>query len=153
MAFFPADKNVFAEKTRQLRSFSDSKLTFLYNQYFVSTQEMTVLYLKLPVQGSATDCPLKSVLKFKTNVGAQYSLVAQTAKHLPTMQKTQVRSLGGKDLLEKEIATHSSPCLENPMDGGAWWATVHGGHKESGTTEPLHFTSWVPMCIVMGRCR
>ena len=18
------------------------------------------------------------------------------------------------------------PCLENPMDGGAWWATVHG---------------------------
>ena len=42
-------------------------------------------------------------------------------------------------------------CLENPMDGGAWWATVHGGHKESGTTEPLHFTSWVPMCIVMGK--
>ena len=20
-------------------------------------------------------------------------------------------------------------CLENPMDEGAWWATVHGGHK------------------------
>ena len=20
-------------------------------------------------------------------------------------------------------------CLENPMDRGAWWATVHGGHK------------------------
>ena len=97
MAFFPADKNVFAEKTQQRRSFSDSKLTFLYNQYFVSTQEMTVLYLKLPVQGSATDCPLKSVLKFKTNVGAQYSLVAQTAKHLPTMQEPQIRSLGWED--------------------------------------------------------
>ena len=27
-------------------------------------------------------------------------------------------------------------CLENPMDGGAWWATVH---KESDRTEPLHF--------------
>ena len=26
-------------------------------------------------------------------------------------------------------------CLENPMDRGAWWATVHGGHKESDTTE------------------
>ena len=25
-------------------------------------------------------------------------------------------------------------CLENPMDGGVWWATVHG-HKESDTTE------------------
>ena len=21
--------------------------------------------------------------------------------------------------------------LENPMDRGAWWAVVHGGHKES----------------------
>ena len=30
-------------------------------------------------------------------------------------------------------------CLENPMDGGAWWATVHGGHNESDTTERLHF--------------
>ena len=28
-------------------------------------------------------------------------------------------------------------CLENSMDRGAWWATVHGGHKESDTTEPL----------------
>ena len=25
-------------------------------------------------------------------------------------------------------------CLENPMDGGAWWATVHRS-QESGTTE------------------
>ena len=25
--------------------------------------------------------------------------------------------------------------LENPMDRGAWWATTHGGHKESDSTE------------------
>jgi len=25
-------------------------------------------------------------------------------------------------------------CLENPMDRGAWWATVHGVTKESGMT-------------------
>ena len=30
-------------------------------------------------------------------------------------------------------------CLENPMDGEAWWATVHGVAKESDTTEQLHF--------------
>ena len=28
--------------------------------------------------------------------------------------------------LEKEMATHSSSCLENPRDGGAWWAAVYG---------------------------
>ena len=26
-------------------------------------------------------------------------------------------------------------CLENPMDREAWWAKVHGGHKELDTTE------------------
>ena len=38
----------------------------------------------------------------------QTSLVAQMVKHLPTMQETQVQSLGWEDLLEKEMATHSS---------------------------------------------
>ena len=36
------------------------------------------------------------------------SLVAQTVKNLPTMQETQVQSLGQEDSLEKEMATHSS---------------------------------------------
>ena len=36
------------------------------------------------------------------------ALVAQTVKRLPTMQETQVPSLGWEDPLEKEIATHSS---------------------------------------------
>ena len=34
---------------------------------------------------------------------------------------------------------HSNPlqcsCLENPMDGGAWWAAVHGVTKEPDVTE------------------
>ena len=33
--------------------------------------------------------------------------MAQTVKHLPTMWKTRVQSLGWEDLLEKEMATHS----------------------------------------------
>ena len=36
------------------------------------------------------------------------SLVAQTVKRLPTMWETRVQSLSQEDLLEKEIATHSS---------------------------------------------
>ena len=45
-------------------------------------------------------------------------LVAQMVKNLPTMQETQVRSLGWEDPLEKRMATHSSvlawriPCTE-----------------------------------------
>ena len=48
------------------------------------------------------------------------SLVAQTVKHLSTMQETQVQSLGQEDPLEKEMATHSSilagriPSTEEP---------------------------------------
>ena len=43
------------------------------------------------------------------------------------MQETQVQSLDQEDPLEKGMATHSSiSCLENSMDKGAWWATVHG---------------------------
>ena len=26
-------------------------------------------------------------------------------------------------------------CLENPIDRGTWWVTVHGGHKEWDKTE------------------
>ena len=36
------------------------------------------------------------------------SLVAQMVKRLPTMQETQVQSLGWEDPLEKALATYSS---------------------------------------------
>ena len=36
------------------------------------------------------------------------ALVAQMGKNLPAMQETPVRSLGGEDPLEEEMATHSS---------------------------------------------
>ena len=46
--------------------------------------------------------------------------MAQTVKHLPTVQEIRVQSLGREDLLEKEMATHSSilawkiPWMEKP---------------------------------------
>ena len=48
------------------------------------------------------------------------SLVDQMVKHLPTMREIRVQSLGQEDLLEKEMATHSSvlawriPWMEEP---------------------------------------
>ena len=40
--------------------------------------------------------------------GLWFSLVAQTAKNLPAMQATQLRSLGWEDPLEKGMATRSN---------------------------------------------
>ena len=46
------------------------------------------------------------------------------------MQEMWVRSLGQDDPLEKEMATYSSILAwKNPMDRGAWWATVHGAER------------------------
>ena len=47
----------------------------------------------------------------------------------------------------KEQRSNGTPlqhsCLENPMDGGAWWATVHGVAKsrtgQSDFTFTFHF--------------
>ena len=50
-------------------------------------------------------------------------------KNLPAMQVPQemrVLFLGWENSLEEAMATYSQyPCLENPMDSGAWQATVH----------------------------
>ena len=70
-----------------------------------------------------------------------FPLVAQRLKCLPAMWETQVRFLGWEDPLEKEMATHSSILgLENPMDGGAWWATVRGVTKTPTQLSDLTFT-------------
>ena len=45
---------------------------------------------------------------FKSSKVKRTSLVAQTVKHLATMRETWVQSLSQEDLLEKEMATHSS---------------------------------------------
>ena len=33
-------------------------------------------------------------------------------------------------------------CLENPMDGGAWWAAVHGVTKSRARLSNFTFTHW-----------
>ena len=78
------------------------------------------------------------------NKGA--SFLAQSVKNLPAVQETSC-SIGDQGSLP---GSGSSPgegngnplqysCLENSMDRGAWWATVHGVAKSPDMTERLHF--------------
>ena len=43
---------------------------------------------------------------------------------------------------EKTMAAHS--CLENPMDGGAWWAAVYGVAKSRTRLSDVTFTFHFP---------
>ena len=59
--------------------------------------------------------------------------VAQMVKCLPTMWEAPVRSLGWEDLLEKEMATHSSTL--------AWripWTEEPGGLQSMGSQRVGH---------------
>ena len=53
--------------------------------------------------------------------------VGSDSKGPPAMWETWARSLGSG---RSPGGGHGNPlqyfCLENPKDGGAWWATVHG---------------------------
>ena len=67
------------------------------------------------------------------------------------MQETeemQVRSLGLED--PPGSSSHGNPlqysCLENPMDRGAWWATVHGVTQSQAwlkRSNPLKLEKWL----------
>ena len=76
------------------------------------------------------------------------SLVAQRLKGLPAMQETWVRSLGQEDLLEKEMATHSSIL--------AWripWTEEPGGLQSMGSQRVRHnFTFTFCVIIKGGQC-
>ena len=65
------------------------------------------------------------------------SFIAQLLKSLPAMQETQVQFLGGKDPLEKEMATHSSilACIIP-------WTEKPGGLQSMGSKE-LDMTWWL----------
>ena len=67
------------------------------------------------------------------------SLVAQTVKRLPTMRETQVQSLGQEDLLEKEMATHSSTLAWKIPWMEKLCRLQSMGSQESDMTERLHF--------------
>ena len=56
--------------------------------------------------------------------------MAQLVKNLPTMQESCVKSLGQKDPLEKEMATHS-----NILAWEIQWTEEPGGLQSMGLQE------------------
>ena len=57
-----------------------------------------------------------------------------------------VHSLGREDPQKNDMATHSFSCLENPMDRGAWWASIH---RVTNSSTQL---KWLSMCICICIC-
>ena len=56
--------------------------------------------------------------------------MAQMVKRLPTMRETRVQSLGWEDLLEKEMATHSSILAwKIPWTEGLGWLLSMGWRR------------------------
>ena len=77
-------------------------------------------------------------------------MVAQTGKHLPAMRETRVRFLGREDLLEKEMAIHSStlawkiPWTEEP-DRLQSMGSQRVGHDWATSLSSLSFS--VPLLL------
>ena len=75
---------------------------------------------------STTAAEVRATVPLKSSTLSKGFPMTQWVKNLPGMQETQetgVWSLGQEDRLE-EMVTHFS-ILKNPMDRGAWRATVH----------------------------
>ena len=70
----------------------------------------------------------------------------QMVKNLPEMLETWAQSLGREDPLEKGGSPLQCSCLENPMDGGASRATVHGVPRSR--TRLSEHTDWLGLSHV-----
>ena len=106
------------------------------SQPFISIPALPLLWMEVQlgiITGLRARCWLKltrSLCFQNVLIRNRAPLVAQSLKCLPAMRETWVWSLGWEDPLEKELANPlQDSCLENPMDGGTWWATVHGVTK------------------------
>ena len=66
------------------------------------------------------------------------SLVAQMVRSLPVVGDPGSIPGLGRSPGEGNGNPLQNSCLENPMGGGAWWATVHGVAKSQ--TQLSHFT-------------
>ena len=72
---------------------------------------------------------------------ARTSMVAsQRLKRLPAVRDLGSIPGSGRSTGEGNGNPLQYSCLENPMDGGAWWATVHGVAKSRTRLSDFTFT-------------
>ena len=85
-------------------------------QYLGTTFSMNFFHFLLPFwlgftensKGRVPKALQRETREDLVKLSERTSLVAQMVKSLPAMQETRVLSLGGEDLMEKEMATHVS---------------------------------------------
>ena len=97
---------------------------------FMSMQNKTIFSF----ERSYANCLKSTTMLCICQNSSLSTLISQLVNHLPAMQETWVRFLGGEDPLEKEMATHSSilawriPWTEEPG------RLLSMGSQESDTT-------------------
>ena len=113
-----------------------------------------------PLQAGCSPCRLAAALdlvlstQIQSCFGSVYwrPLMAQQVKNPPAMQETQVPSVGqeGPSAGGNGNSLRYS-CLKNPMDKGAWWATVQRVAKcRTWLSEKTH-TYWGPRPIIIAQ--
>ena len=104
---------------------------FMYKKYFPSSSvgKESACSAGDPSSIPGSESSPRKVIGYPLQYSSAY-LVAQMVKNPPAMWETWVRSLDWEDLLEESLTIHSSiVAWRNPMDRGAWQATVHGVAK------------------------
>ena len=106
---------------------------FTYSCSFLVTEKMWTI--SFPELGQLA----KGFIRFDRKYScSRASLVALVVKNTPS-NAGDLRDVGSIPRLERSLGegngnAHQYSCLENPMDRGAWWATVPGVKK-----------SWTPL--------
>ena len=98
------------------------------------TTERLQFHFSLSCTGEGNGIPLQySCLENPRDEGAWWSAVYGVAQSLTRLKQLNSSSSSSSSLHKTDRVGNGIPlqysCLENPMDRGAWWATIHGFAK------------------------
>ena len=97
--------SIFTESLISHRNATIITINFeIFSSPYKTPKPFSSHLLSIPSQPSSS----RQSLSYLKELFYWASLVAQMVRRLPAMQETRVPSLGWEDLLEKEMATHSS---------------------------------------------